>query len=63
MKGLKKFLRQFETIMTAETFAEAGEFETARKVLRDNEVHLQKRTVIRANRAYKSDLAVAGGNK
>ncbi len=35
MKGLRKLLERFETTMTAEAFAEEGEFETARKIMRE----------------------------
>lgn len=37
MKGLKNFLRKFENAISAATFAEAGEFETARKILIEEE--------------------------
>lgn len=34
MKELKRFLQSFEDDMAAAAFAEAGEFETAREILR-----------------------------
>lgn len=34
MKGLKNLSRRFEAIMTAGAFAEEGEFETAREIMR-----------------------------
>lgn len=37
MKGLRRFLKGFEDDMTAAVFAEAGEFETAREILRESE--------------------------
>ena len=41
MKGLRKLLAGFDSTMTAVTFAEAGEFETARKIMRE-EIQGQK---------------------
>ena len=35
MKGLKEFAKKFESLMTATAFAEAGEFEAAREVLKE----------------------------
>jgi hypothetical protein len=62
MKGgrkMKKLLKKFETAMMAAAFAEEGEFETARQLMREDEVRktdrptLQKRPterkVIRAD--------------
>ena len=34
-ENLKKLIKKFEDIMTAASFAEAGEFETARKVVKE----------------------------
>jgi len=42
MKGLRKFLRKFENAMSAATFAEAGEAETAREILQDKECRHEK---------------------
>jgi hypothetical protein len=36
MKGLKKLTKRFETLMTAAAFAEAGEFETSREILKED---------------------------
>jgi hypothetical protein len=33
---MKKILNKFETAMVAATFAEAGEFETARKIMNED---------------------------
>ncbi|MEW6163139.1 MAG: hypothetical protein AB1606_07500 [Nitrospirota bacterium] len=35
-ENLKKFIKKFEDIMTASTFAEAGEFEIAKEILKEN---------------------------
>jgi hypothetical protein len=34
-ENLKKLIKQFENIMTAAAFAEAGEFDTARKIVKE----------------------------
>ncbi len=57
MKGLKKLLKRFETVMTAETFAEAGAFETARKLMCEEEPQY-KRISKRVDREYASKIAV-----
>lgn len=56
MKGLKKLLKKFETVMTAETFAEAGEFETARKLMCEEEPQY-KRISKRVYREYAPKIA------
>ena len=64
MKGLKKLSKKFETLMTATTFAEAGEFETAREILREDAQPEGKQPRAARGRDYTSDLAVnAAGNK
>ncbi len=40
MKGLGK---KFEKLMMAVTFAEAGEHETAREIMREDDEHIDKR--------------------
>lgn len=63
MKGLKKLAERFETLMTATTFAEAGEFETSREILKED-TQPEGKTAKRSGRGYTSDLAVnAAGNK
>jgi hypothetical protein len=34
-KNMKRFIRKFENMFVAATFAEAGEFDTARDILRE----------------------------
>lgn len=36
MKGLKRFLKRFEDDLAAVVFAEGGEFETAKEILRES---------------------------
>ncbi|MBI4685594.1 MAG: hypothetical protein HY755_10380 [Nitrospirae bacterium] len=38
MKGLKRFLNKFESVMTAVTFAEEGEYDTAREIMQQEEL-------------------------
>lgn len=57
MKRLRNLLKRFETVMTAETFAEAGEFETAREIMREEEPQY-KRISKKADREYVSKIAV-----
>jgi hypothetical protein len=42
MKTLKRIFRKFEDAMAASAFAEAGEFETARQILREEEARPRK---------------------
>lgn len=37
MEGLRKIMKKLETVMSASAFAEAGEFEAARMILREGE--------------------------
>lgn len=63
MKGLKKLSKKIETLMTATTFAETGEFETAREILKED-AQPKGEIAGRSCRGYTSDLAVnVAGNK
>lgn len=55
MKGLGKLFRRFEIMMTAATFAEAGESETAQEIMREEECLREKKNK-RANRTYTSQV-------
>lgn len=50
MNRIRKLSKKFETAMVAATFAEAGEFETAREVLRENVVERKRETLNRRPR-------------
>jgi|GEM_PF-1177557 len=64
MKGLKKLSKRFETLMTAAAFAEAGEHDTARELLKEEDIKPEVKTAKKSGRGYTSDLAVnAAGNK
>ena len=42
MKTLNKVISKFDTIMSAVTFAEAGEFQTAREIMQRGEAARQR---------------------
>ena len=44
---MKKFLKKFETAMMAVAFAEAGEFDTARKIMKEDEQRKSDRPRVR----------------
>jgi len=50
MKGIKKIAEKFETAMVAATFAEAGEFETAREIMRESKVERKRETAQKTQR-------------
>lgn len=50
MKKISKISKKLETMMVAATFAEAGEFETAREIMRENTVERKRETVDRRPR-------------
>lgn len=54
MKGLSKVLHRFETMMTAISFAEAGEVETARAFMNEES---RKKKVKRENISRRTDLS------
>jgi hypothetical protein len=43
---MKKFFKKFETLMMAVTFAEEGEFETARQLMKEEELRKTDRPTI-----------------
>lgn len=55
MKRLRNLLKRFETVMTAEAFTEAGEFETAREIMQE-EKQMEKRDRKQVDRNYRSRL-------
>lgn len=55
MKRLRNLLKRFETVMTAEAFTEAGEFETAREIMQE-EKQMEKRDRKQVDRDYRSRL-------
>ena len=52
MKGIKKMLEKFQTVMSAAAFAEAGEFMTARELMRE-----EKRTRTQPVKRAEASLA------
>lgn len=56
---MRKFLRKIENIYAAVAFAEAGEFETAREMLRDEERD-QKRKRIHPRKTTRKRLRAPG---
>ncbi len=52
MKILQNLMKRFESVMVAATFAEAGEFETAREIMREQS-HQQKK-VSKRKQSYRA---------
>lgn len=56
MKGLRRLLIRFEDIMAASAFAEAGETDTAREIVRGTEK--KERITKRVDRSYSQRVTV-----
>ncbi len=48
MKGLKSLFEKFENVMAAAAFAEEGEFDTARELIREENRPRKKTTIVTA---------------
>lgn len=59
MKSFKELLGRFEKAMAAASFAEAGEFETAKGIMKEDTSHEKKAD--KPGRKYTSKLAVETG--
>ena len=57
MKTLKNIFKKFENAMVAGTFAEAGEFETAKQFMQEEELH-HKKISRKSSGNYVSKIAV-----
>jgi hypothetical protein len=55
-RNMKKLLKKFETSMMAVTFAEAGEFETARQILTEEEEHGTDRPILHGRTVERKKL-------
>lgn len=56
---MRKLLRKIENIYAAVAFAEAGEFDTAREILRDED-RVQKRKRIQPRKTERKQLRAPG---
>lgn len=57
MKKLKKLFKRVETLMAATAFAEGGEFETARQIMKE-EGRPQERAMQKAKVEYTSRISL-----
>lgn len=57
MKGLRKLFNRFEGLMSAAAFAEEGEFDTAREIMRETESKNERMTK-RVDRSYTQRVTV-----
>jgi len=55
---MKKLFKKFETLMMAVTFAEAGEFETARQLMKEEELRKTDRPTIQQRPAKRKVMRV-----
>ncbi len=53
---MKRLIRKIEKLMVAATFAEAGEHETAREIMKEEDKRLEKRDNIRPSRRPRTGL-------
>jgi hypothetical protein len=58
---MKKLFKKFETAMMAVTFAEAGEFETARQIMKENEPEKTQRPTM-CDQKRRSDRKIMWAN-
>jgi len=53
---MKKLVKKLETLMAAATFAEAGEHETAREIMKEEDKRPEKRDKIRPSQRPRTGL-------